>query len=707
MPYSDPDKIAKLIPVGYSIEEAMTGVVELQEFYKQAEFKELIDLAKKVEGSARHASTHAAGVVVGDKPLTEYTPLQMESKGERVVTQYDMYSLDCNISPDAIGLLKMDFLGLRNLTILQNAIDFVLEETGKRVDMSEIPLDDKDVFKLLSSGKTIGIFQLESGGMRRVAKKLAPSRFSDITAMVALYRPGPMDLIDDFIAGKKSPSLVKYPHPDLKEVLAETYGIAVYQEQALQIANVMAGYTLGEADILRRAIGKKKKSIMVKEKDKFIKGAREKGYTKEIADKVWSYIEKFAGYGFNKAHATAYAMIAYQTAYMKAKYPVEFMAALLTAEVSNKDKVPPAIEEAKQMGIVILPPDINRSEIGFSLVKDKLSLNKKAIRFGMSAIKNVGEAAISAILKARKKKPFTSMTDFCHRVDTQKVNKKVLESLVQVGAFDNFGKRASLLMGLENIRSKAADHQKQANSPQVSLFTSLKIDDQFVAQDNLPEAEEFSKNELLNFEKELLGFYLTEHPLGEALLRIKEMVSHSIAELTEEENLNQTVTLGGTLTLVKKIFTKNGNKEMAFANLHDGSGSIELVVFPRTFAATREIWEIDRPLLVTGKVDFKERLSLLVETAMTPNKNKPVDDVAMMDSTSEAYRLKLNRHTTKETLVAINQLLQASPGRDSLVIELVNDGQESKVINLPFTVNLNKIRGQILKLLGSQGGEIS
>ena len=607
MPYSDPDKIAKLIPIGFSIEEALVNVPELQEYYKDTRFKDLLILAKKVEGTARHASTHAAGVVIGDKPLTEYTPLQMETKNERIMTQYDMYSLDCNIDQNAIGLLKMDFLGLRNLTILQNAINFVKEQTGHRVDMSELPLDNPAVYKLLAKGETIGIFQLESGGMRHVVKKLQPSRFSDITALVALYRPGPMDLIDDFISGKKNPSSIKYPHLDLKPVLAETYGIAVYQEQALEIAHVMAGYSLGEADILRRAIGKKKISIMNKEKSKFLSQSQKKGYTKAIAEKIWGYIEKFAGYGFNKAHATAYAMIAYQTAYMKANHPVEFMAALLSAESGNKEKIPLVIDEAKRMKIKVLSPDINVSNLDFTITQDK------SIRFGLSAIKNVGEAAIEAILAARKIKLFTSLTDFCRRVDQQKVNKRVLESLIQVGAFDAFGKRAQLLLGLESIRQGAADHQKISSSPQVALFSPQADAAQSVI-DKLPEAEEFSRIDLLAFEKQLLGFYLTDHPLAEAMARIKSLVSHRIGELDADLHVNHTVTVGGVIKTVKKILTKKNNHEMAFAALDDDTGTIELIIFPKIYAANKLVWQVDQPVLVTGKVDFKNRLSLIVDS---------------------------------------------------------------------------------------------
>lgn len=703
MPYSDPDKIAKLIPVGYSIEEALVNVAELQEYNRQDKFRELLSLAKKVEGTARHASTHAAGVVIGDKPLTEYTPLQIESKHNRVTTQYDMYSLDCNIDPQAIGLLKIDFLGLRNLSILQNSIEYTKQQKNIKVDLSEIPLNDKKSYKLLTSGHTIGIFQLESSGMRRVARKLMPSRFSDITAMVALYRPGPMELIDDFIKGKLNPKNIKYPHQDLKPILEETYGIAVYQEQALQIANVMAGYTLGEADILRRAIGKKKRSIMDKEKVKFVKRAKDKGYSKEIAEKIWTYIDKFVGYGFNKAHATAYAMIAYQTAYMKANYPVEFMAAVLTAESSNKDKIPLVVGECKRMKIIVLPPDINQSGIDFTIIKNPHSLNNQAIRFGLSAIKNVGEAAITGIIKSRKKRKFSSLTDFCRRVDHQKANKKVLESLIQVGAFDQFGKRAQLMLAYEEIRTKAQKHQELLTSPQQALFkASSKSDHQ--PKDILPEAEEYKKTDLLAFEKQLLGFYLTDHPLAEAMTQIKSMASHQISDLDPHIHLNQTVTIGGVLKSVKKILTKKTNSEMAFANIDDESGSIEMVIFPRLYAQTKDLWIDDQPILITGKVDFKDRLALIVESAIKPGKEVLTSKPSQIKS--KTFTLILKKDSPKESLVKINQLLQANQGQDRVMIKLKNGNQTSKMIEIPYTVDFSAIKSQIETILKSITGQL-
>jgi len=703
MSYSEPDKISKLIPLGFSLEEALVNVPELQTFYHQPEFKELITLAKKVEGTARHASTHAAGVVIGDKPLTEYTPLQVETKNNRIMTQYDMYSLDCNIDQEAIGLLKIDLLGLRNLTILQNSINFVTEQKHHKVDMSELPLDDPQVFQQLSQGNNIGIFQLESGGMRSVAKKLKPSRFSDITAMVALYRPGPMDLIDDFIAGKKNPASIKYPHPDLKPVLEETYGIAVYQEQALQIANVMAGYSLAEADLLRRAIGKKKHALMAKEKFKFIQQSRAKGYTKEIAERVWGYIEKFVGYGFNKAHATAYAMIAYQTAYMKAHYPVEFMAALLTAETSNKDKIPLAVAEAKRMKIKVYPPDINLSCTDFTIIKDKTSLNRQAILFGLSAIKNVGEAAIEAIIQARKTKKFSSLTDFCQRVDNQKVNRKVLESLIQVGCFDAFAKRSQLLLSLEKIRQNAAETQKNKNSLQVPLF-SAEENKKNEAVDKLTETEEFSKLDLLNFEKQLLGFYLTEHPLARSMDKIKQLTSHQIAELDLQTHSNQPVTVGGIIKSLKIIITKKSNREMAFANLDDNTGTIELIIFPKLFSVTKSLWVNDQPILVTGKLDFKDRLSLIVDRAVNPTAKLQAKPT-VTQITTQPITLIIKQNTPKEILIQLNELFQVNQGGDELTLKLIN-GDQPKEISLPYSINFSAIKTAVEKILRPHDGII-
>jgi DNA polymerase-3 subunit alpha len=688
MPYSEPDKIAKLIPLGYSIEESLSSVFELQELYAEPKYKKLLDLAKKVEGNARHASVHAAGIVIADRQLTEYTPLQREAKRGHVITQYDMYALDCNINDDAIGLLKMDFLGLRNLTILQKAIDFVEQETGQRVDVSSIPLDDPKVYELLGKGETTGVFQLESAGMRRVARSLKPSRFSDIMAMVALYRPGPMDLINDFIKGKANPSSVKYPHSDLRPVLEETYGIAVYQEQCLQIANVMAGYSMGEADILRRAIGKKKRSIMEKEKKKFIKGAKDKGYTKQTAETVWGYIEKFAGYGFNKAHSASYAMIAYQTGYMKANYPVEFMAALLTAESHNKDKIAIAVEECDRMGIQVQRPDVNKSAVGFTIEKAKGSLEGKAIRFGLSAIKNVGEAAIEATLAARDKEgDFRSLTDFCSRVDGQKVNKKVLESLIQVGALDQFGKRAAMLTGLESVRQKTTKLAAQKASGQTSLFEGLDNpggEQATTPADDLPDVAELEHRELLDMEKSLLGFYLTENPWKEVLSQVEQLITHKLFEIDPTIHTGQIVTVAGVIGQLRKVFTKRNNAEMAFATLEDDTGSVDLVIFPKIYETLKAQLNADVPVLVKGKVDFREeKLSLVAEEiAVIVAGQKP----SGFEEQKKMVEVTIPRGASRRVLSRLQEIFTRNPGETEVVLILPNGANGDKRLSLPYPV---------------------
>lgn len=617
MPYAQPDRIAKMIPPGaqgfaMTIEKALEQTPDLMYAYQnEPETKRLIDLARKLEGVARHASVHAAGIVIADQALTNYTPLARETKGERIITQYDMYCLDLNAADGkAIGLLKMDLLGLRNLTILENCIRFVKLNLGIDVDLTNISLDEKKVYDLISSGETTGVFQMESGGMRRLARDLKPTKFSDISAMVALFRPGPMDWIPAFIEGKNNQRKIKYTHPDLASVLAETYGIAVYQEQCMLIANKLAGYSMVEADKLRMAIGKKKPELMKKEKIKFINGCVKKGYSQSIAENIFSLIEKFVGYGFNKAHSASYALVAYQTAYMKAKYPVEFMTAVLTAESRGtsgpirEEKVAQAILECRRMDIGLLPPDINKSDVEFSIE------SKSKIRFGLSAIKNVGTAAIEVILKAREEGGiFKSFTDFANRVDLSKVNRKTLESLIKTGAFDMFGKRAQLLASYSEIVTRIHTKKGKKDEMQVSLF-ELDAGEESIA-DRFPDVEELSKPELLMFEKQLLGFYLTEHPLTRVLPVLERKVTNRITGLTPSRI---PVVIGGIITAVRKIITRNGGNEMAFVKIDDFTGTMELVVFPSVYERTKSYWITDRIVLVKGKVDEKdERLSLLVD----------------------------------------------------------------------------------------------
>lgn len=623
MPYAQPDRIAKLIPPGaqgfpMTIDKAVQTQPELSQAYQnEPETKKLIDQARKLEGVARHASVHAAGVVISDKKLTEYTPLQRETKGQRIITQYDMYCLDLNAAEGkAVGLLKMDLLGLRNLTILENAIRFVKATKNIEIDLSVLALNDPAVYTLISSGETTGIFQMESAGMRRLARDLKPTKFTDISAMVALFRPGPMEWIPTFIEAKENPRKIKYLHPDLKPILAETYGIAVYQEQCMQIANKMAGYSMVEADKLRMAIGKKKREVMKKEKEKFIKGCSSRGLSVSMAENIFSLIEKFVGYGFNKAHSASYALIAYQTAYMKQKYPVEFMTAVLAAESrgasgpSRDEKIAQAILECRRMKINLMSPNINKSDVEFKIEAEKD--DKGEIRFGLSAIKNVGTAAIDSILAAREKDgDFKSFTDFIKRVDLSKVNRKTVESLIKAGAMDQFGKRASLLAAFSEIIERVHKGQEKKDQGQVSLF---EVSESEEIIDVFPEMEELSKEELLLFEKQFLGFYITEHPLTNQINDLEKRVSHRLNMLASE--VKSTVVIGGIVTQVKKITTRQGGQEMAFVKIDDFTGSIELVVFPTVYERTKFTWVADKVVLVKGKVSEKdERLAVLVDDA--------------------------------------------------------------------------------------------
>lgn len=688
LPYEDPDKIAKLIPNDpgnrMSLDSAVHSVPELGEYYKQPRFKKLIDLAKKVEGTVRHSSVHAAAVVIADKPLSEYTPVQQDPKSSKTITQYDMYALDCNISDDAIGLLKFDFLGLRNLTIIQEALQLIKVHHQKEIDLASLPLDDKKTYELLSNGETMGVFQLESAGMRRVARTLRPNQFSDITAMVALYRPGPMDLIPQFIEGKHNPESVVYPHPSLKPVLEETYGVMVYQEQILQIANEMAGFSLGEADILRRAIGKKKKKLLDKNKKRFTEQSIEKGYSRQVADKVWSFIEAFANYGFNKAHAASYAMIAYQTAYLKANYPVEYMAALMSVEAAshsaNRDeKVAYAIETAKSMGIKVLPPDINKSGANFVIEDHPQSLEKLAIRFGINAIKNVGTAAVENILSTRSEvTEFESFSHFLVKTDSRRVNKKVIESLIKVGCMDAFGTRASMLENLEDIRKRISTFESEVEG-QDNLFAG--VSDQSAAiTDTFAQIDEYPLQELLSFEKELLGIYLTDHPLGKAMKNVAGRANKQVADLDQDIHNGQLFLFGGALTQFRVVKTKTG-KTMAFGTFEDQTGSLPVVIFPKLFQAHETELKTDLVLLLKAKVDVRDgEMQLIAEKITIP------DETLLTQIPEQDVReLFIPRKTTQKTLQKLGELLKSKPGKQRVVVIIPNGTQPKRMV-LPYGI---------------------
>lgn len=611
LPYSAPDRISKMIPPGWqgqamTIDKALEQSPELKLIYTtEPETKKLLDLAKKLEGVARHASVHAAGVVIADKEITEYTPLQRESNGDKIITQYDMYS----IGEDGVGLLKIDFLGLRNLTIIQEALRFIKDNQGKDINFSNISFDDPKTYELLASGETTGIFQLESSGMRRYIKELKPTSIFDLQAMVALYRPGPMANIPEFIKRKHNPKLIKYPDKRLEEVLKQSYGIITFQDDLLLTAINVAGYSWLEADKLRKAVGKKISSEMKKEHDHFVQGCVSNGMVKEKAEGLWILFEPFAGYGFGKAHAACYATIAFRTAYLKAHFPVEFMTALLTAESrgssgpAKNEKIAQAIAECKRLKVLILPPDINKSDNEFEIE------DGKSIRFGLSAIKNVGEAAIGSILKEIKNGSFKDLEDFCSRVDLGAVNKKTVESLIKAGAMDNFGKRANLLINYPEIIEKSHKKIKQKESGQTSLFE----DSDESKLTSLPkDVEEFSVNEKLAFEKEFLGFYLTSHPQMESLSKIRTLVTHEI-ELLQEENEGTLVTIGGLIENIRRIFTKKNGNEMAFITLSDEKGLIaECIIFPKIFEQYKSLLLKDTVIVIRGKIDTKNDKPIII-----------------------------------------------------------------------------------------------
>ncbi|MBP7768659.1 DNA polymerase III subunit alpha [Candidatus Woesebacteria bacterium] len=692
LPYEDPDKIAKLIPNNpaqkTSIKEAIATIPELAEYYKQPKFKELLDLAQEVEGVIRHSSVHAAALVITDKPITDYAPVQRDSKTGKTISQYDMYALDCNVSDDAIGLLKFDFLGLRNLSIIQAALQLIKVYKKTEIDIDRIPLDDKKTFELLTSGETFGVFQLESAGMRRVARTLKPNQFSDITAMVALYRPGPMDLIPTFIEGKHAKEKIAYPDESLKPILEETYGVMVYQEQILQIANVMAGYSLGEADILRRAIGKKKKKLLDENKKRFIEQSVVKGYKKEVAEKVWGFIEAFANYGFNKAHATCYAMIAYQTAYLKSHYPVEYMTALMSVESGSgaataDEKITVAIETCKEMGILVLPPDINKSGADFTIEHNEKSLDGLATRFGFTAIKHVGTAAIENILETRERVgKFTSFTQFIHETDGRRTNKTTLECLIKVGAMDSFGTRSSMLENLESIRQTAAKLET-GNDGQDSLFSGVSVAQEM--QDTFAKLDEYPKAELLSFEKELLGVYLTDHPMAQALTAVAKRANKKIEELDETIHAGQVFLFGGILSNIRVVQTKKNNSSMAIGTFEDTSGSLSVVFFPKLYAEFEAHIKNDSVLLLRAKVDSREgELQLVAEKITIPS---DVSNGAQAHSAD--HEIFIPRHSSKETLAQLGKLLKAHQGNESVVVLIPNGAQPQRML-LPYGVAWSK-----------------
>ncbi|HKK01183.1 MAG TPA: DNA polymerase III subunit alpha, partial [Desulfuromonadales bacterium] len=570
---------------------------------KDPKVKELVKISLALEGLTRHASTHAAGVVVTPLPLPEYLPLYVDPKSGGQVTQFPMSYVE------KIGLVKFDFLGLKTLTVIDNAVRLIREGKNPDFDLRLIGDDDKETFELLARGETTGVFQLESSGMKELLVKLKPSCFEDIIAVCALYRPGPLGsgMVDDFILRKHGKKKITYDFPQLEPILKDTYGVIVYQEQVMLIAQVLAGYSLGGADLLRRAMGKKKAEEMAKEREKFIAGARENKLDIKKAGGVFDLMEKFAAYGFNKSHSAAYALVAYHTAYLKAHYPVEFMAALLTEDMENTDKVIKNISEVRSMGIEVLPPDINASDRSFTV-------HDRSIRFGLGAVKGVGTSALESIIEVRREAPFESLHDFCERVDLRKVNKKVGEALIKCGAFDLLGgHRAQHLEALEEAMEVGQKVQREKAMGQESLFgTEEIVSSNGNGYGQLPEVETWQENVLLSFEKEALGFYITGHPLARHSAAIKRFATCETAALAERSD-KEAVKVCGIVAGLKELTTKKGDR-MAFVTLEDLSGFVEMVVFPETYLAASELLKSEEPLLVSGTLDIGEETCKLMAT---------------------------------------------------------------------------------------------
>jgi DNA polymerase-3 subunit alpha len=645
-PYAEVDRIAKLIPttVNITIEDTLKIEPQLKALYdSNPRVKELIDIAMRLEGLCRHASTHAAGVVISPKPLTNYMPLYKNPVDGTITTQFDMESIQ------KIGLLKFDFLGLKTLTVIDKTLKYI-REGGRDFSLEDISFDDEKTYELLSSGHTTGIFQLESPGMRDLLLKMSPKRFEDLVAIVALYRPGPIGsgMIDDFIKRKNGHIPVKYELPQLKGILDETCGIILYQEQVMSIANRLANFTMGQADILRMAMGKKRPEEMEKQKEAFIKGAKANGISEKKATRIFDLMAYFAEYGFNKSHSAAYAYIAQQTAYLKAHYPFEFMAATLSSDMDNTDKIVKSINECREMGISILPPDINQSGQEFRVIGN-------SIRFGLKAVKGVGASAIESILESRNAGgPFTSLANFLQQVDSRKVNKKVIESLIKAGAFDSLGMTRSGAMELTN---KILNGSNRAEAfGQQSIFGG-------VLEETTAGEQEWDEFELLKHEKEALGFYITGHPLTKYSRQLEKVYARKTSGL-EEIGDGEDVQIGGILRNIKKIQTKSKAEIMAYCTLEDADGSVEVIVFPQLYRSSLPLLQKDTPLLVKGTVDKTEKGVKIIST-----------EISRLDEpeAKREYRVEIDiRYPLSDslTLQRLRSLLSQSSGECPLYLRI-------------------------------------
>jgi DNA polymerase-3 subunit alpha len=602
LPFGECDRIAKLVPaeLEMTIEKALAQTPALaQAAEKDERIKQLLDVSRRLEGLTRHASVHAAGVVISPRPIVEFSPLA-RTRDNEVVTQYAMDEIG------SIGLLKMDFLGLKTLTLIQDCVDALRRDTGSAPDVSGLPLDDAETYAFLAAAKTDGVFQLESSGMKDILRKLKPDRFDDLIALNALFRPGPIGsgMIDDYIERRHGRKPIEYVVPQLEGILGVTYGVIVYQEQVMQVASQLAGFTLGDADLLRRAMGKKKKDVMAAQKDRFVSGAKARGVAERDAKKIFELMEYFAGYGFNKAHSTAYALVAYQTAWLKVHHTRHYMAALLTAERENTDNIVKYIAECRALGIPVLPPDVNRSEVAFTV-------EPEGIRFGLGAVKNVGEGSVLAILEARRRLGrIGSLAGLAREVDLRLANKRVFEALAKSGALDGLGgTRAGLVAATDRALEAAQRAKSDRETGQGGLFGGAGAP---AAEPPVVETPEWPRAVFLAAEKETLGFYLSGHPLEDEAPRLRGLVSHTSTRLREVRQ-TQPASVAGILSALKKRRTRKGD-DMAVFQLVD----LEVIVFPETYARTRSLLEEDAALLVTGSVEIDEDRRRIIADGVMP-----------------------------------------------------------------------------------------
>ncbi len=691
IPLSEVDSIAKMVPdvLNIGLDDALEQEPRLKDLAKKKpEIADLISICRVLEGLPRHASTHAAGVVIADRPLVEYMPLYKGKKGE-VVTQFDMKCVE------KIGLVKFDFLGLRNLTVIANTLSLIATQGGTPPDLSNLDFNDPATYQLLGSGDTTGVFQLESSGMKDLLMRLKPESFDDIIALVALYRPGPLDsgMVDDFVDRKHGKKTVEYIVPQLEPILKETYGVIVYQEQVMKIAGDLANYSMAEADDLRKAMGKKIPEIMAMHRERFMQGAAENGIPSDKAGKMFYLMEKFGGYGFNKSHSAAYALIAYQTAFLKAHFPVEFMASLLTSEMHSTDGVVKYIGECRSQGIEVLPPDINESEKTFTVTGSM-------IRFGLVAVKNVGESAIESIIEARKNGRFSSLFEFCERVDLKRVNKRVVESLIKCGAFDSTENyRSRMTASLEDCMDYGQRVQKEKADPQMGLF-NLTEDQKAINMPTLSEIDEWDEKQFLAFEKESLGFYITGHPLNEYEDLLEKFTNTDSVKL-KEQNDGESVRIGGMIRNTKIIKTKRGDL-MAFVTLEDLHGDVEIIVFSALYTKVYDLLTDDNAVLVRGSLQKEENsVKILADTVI------PMDKAEETWTTSLRFNLDITQ-TEKTLLEKLNTVLKRHPGSCQAYIHLLNPDKTETIIALSHKMRLkagSSLIREVNRLVGYNAAE--